>query len=758
MNEALNQLGRELFGSFGQLSVELTALALFVLLVSRVLPIKSPALRHFLWLVVLLKPIVAVTINSPWTVFTPLVPLLEPGWSALGHSLSSLHVENPNATVALPPSTMDGSSAQLTLAGWVAALWILGAALLLGRILIGYGIVWRLRRQACVQRRGPLFDALWQARLALGLDATAQVATSRSIRSPIVLSILRPLIVVPVDLVHKLRADELELVFMHELAHVRRYDNFTLLLERLITTVLFFHPAVWLCGHMLRREAEQACDDLVVCSTGRSEEYARGLTSVAELAQLRSPLIRRISIMNVFSATESDLALRIRRTLGGAARRMGTRSRILAAVLLCAMAAITLPFSGIAQTEDGVDWDAVRTTAPENWSQELKDQIAAAGYDVEAIAERVRLGQAAATRDGAASDSDRGTRDGTAADLDAIGRRIRAAVESGKLTPEEGREKMEAARQAATRDKASLDFDGLARRIQAAVENGELTPEEGREQMEAVRQAAGEANADKLRADRIWKAAMATDPDAWSDRLKAAILELKPDSTIEEIAEAIRQRQQMADTKQDEENDKLREFQRAVIARAMEVDPDAWSDGLKAAILELKPDSTIEEIAEAIRQRQQMAEAKQGEESDKLREFQRGVIARAMEVDPDAWNDRLKAAIVQAGWDLDEFTEGIRQRQQMVEAKRGEEDDKLREFQRVVIARAMDVDPDEWSDRLKAAIVQAGWDLDEFTEGIRQRQAGGRESIDLPLSEVDQTTAVEQRSWGQIKEEVNESK
>ena len=187
-----------------------------------------------------------------------------------------------------------------------------------------------------MQRRGPLFDALWQARLALGLEASAEVAISCSIRSPVVLGILRPLIVIPADLVDKLRADELELVLMHELAHVRRYDNFTLLLQRLITVVLFFHPDVWLCGYLLRREAEQACDDLVICSTGRSEDYARGLTNVAELAQLRNPLIRRIPVMNVFSATESDLALRIRRTLSSKARRMCTRSRILAAVLLCA--------------------------------------------------------------------------------------------------------------------------------------------------------------------------------------------------------------------------------------------------------------------------------------------------------------------------------------------------------------------------------------------------------------------------------------
>ena len=63
-------------------------------------------------------------------------------------------------------------------------------------------------------------------------------------------------------------------------------------------------------------------------------------------------------------------------------------------------------------------------------------------------------------------------------------------------------------------------------------------------------------------------------------------------------------------------------------------------------------------------------------------------------------------------------------------AKESAEDEALREFQSGVAERAMAIPPDEWNDRLKAAIVQAGWDLDEFTEGIRQRQARQADSED----------------------------
>ena len=339
MNAALNELGNQLFGWFSQLSIELAALAVLVLVTSRLLSIKSPALRHLLWAIVLLKPLVSIAVSSPYTLFTPFASLLEPSQDTLTFS--------PVEVQAAASPTIATNSVPLTTAGWGAILWLVGAALLIGRILIGYGIVWCLRQQAQVQHDGPLCDALQQARRMLDGYPKVEVATSPSISSPMALGILRPIIVFPADLVKKLSADKLALILMHELAHVRRWDNLTLLLQRLVSAVLFFHPAVWLCGRMLRREAEQACDDLVVCVTGRSEAYARGLAHVAERAAHLNPLIRRIPTMNAFAATESDLALRIRRALGGSARRMGTRARVLAAVLLCPLAAVTLPSCGI---------------------------------------------------------------------------------------------------------------------------------------------------------------------------------------------------------------------------------------------------------------------------------------------------------------------------------------------------------------------------------------------------------------------------
>ena len=538
MNAALNELGSQLFGWFGQLSIELAALAVLVLVACHLLPIKSPALRHLLWAVVLFKPLIAVAISSPYTLFTPFVPLVEPSQDTLALS----PVEHPTVHIAASP-TIATSSVPLTTAGWGAILWLVGAALLIGRILIGYGIVWCLRQQAQVQQDGPLCDALQQAQRTLGCYPKVEVATSPSISSPMALGILRPIIVFPSDLVEKLSADKLTLILMHELAHVRRWDNLTRLLHRLVSAVLFFHPAMWLCGRMLRREAEQACDDLVVCTTGRSEAYARGLAHVAERAAHLNPLISRIPTMNAFAATESDLALRIRRALGGGARRMGMRTRVLAAVLLCPLAAVTLPSCGTTYKVSKVAAESSKKNiliiVDQDGNMKLNDKpVTFATLKEELQAKRQQL-------DNTTLIIIQGDELATHAQIVQI---------------------MDIARQVGLVDQV------IATEPQTS--GGQSRDESNRDNRVKV---ATEQSRDKHRVsivepNSILRQAMETEPDEWSDKLKAKLLALKPGRTIEEIAEEIHKHK--------------------LWRKAVETDPDEWSDELKTQLLALSSDST----------------------------------------------------------------------------------------------------------------------------------------------------------------------
>ena len=567
MSAALNGLGHQLLGWLGPLSIELAALALLVLAVGRVT--RSPALRHLLWLAVLVKPLVAVVVSSPYTILAPLAPLAEPGWDAIAH-------ERVEHLAALAPggATTASTSAALTTAGWAALLWLVGATLLTVRILVGFGMLRRMRRQALVQRDGPLFEALRQARAALDCHPRVEVATSPSIRSPMVLGILRLLIVVPTHVVERLSPGQLALVLMHELAHVRRCDNLALLVQRLVTAALFFHPAVWLCARMLRRESEQACDDLVVCATGRPEAYARGLALVAEGAALSNPPARRIPIMSTLAATESDLSQRIRRTLDGRARRsrarrMGTRARVLAVALLFPLAAVTLPSYGAADSWVG-DEPAAPGVASALTSTEGTREEKTATDPVEERRTGLVEPRPDSTTEGAVEAMERHWRE-------LIERRIQEVTDSGKPVPEVLLKVLNSQTIIRELAEAELNTGGVRRRIVAVPDSGlsvVVTERSGR--LDVVGRRESDLNEALVRAieqiEVILREGIAT--------IAAESSEL----TEEELSRRIELLEESL-----------------IMVKAAAIDPDAWSDELKAQLLALKPDSTIEEIAEVAR-------------------------------------------------------------------------------------------------------------------------------------------------------------
>ena len=107
------------------------------------------------------------------------------------------------------------------------------------------------------------------------------VAVCERIAAPVLVGIVRPIILLPPAALTGWSPDEIEMVLLHELAHVRRWDNLVNLVQRLVESLLFFHPAVWLVSSWVRREREACCDAVVVGRTNRPHAYAEMLVALA---------------------------------------------------------------------------------------------------------------------------------------------------------------------------------------------------------------------------------------------------------------------------------------------------------------------------------------------------------------------------------------------------------------------------------------------------------------------------------------------
>ena len=188
-------------------------------------------------------------------------------------------------------------------------LWLIGAPLTFALLATGLVGGERLRRSAELLTTGPIVDACETLKRQLKITRRVAIAVTDRVAQPVLVGIVRPMILLPWAALHGWRADQIEMVLVHELAHVRRWDNLVNLGQRIVESVLFYHPAVWLVSRWLRHDREECCDAVVVAQTGEPAEYANLLLSVA------SQLKPRRSLLTASAMAQHPLTRRIRRLL-----------------------------------------------------------------------------------------------------------------------------------------------------------------------------------------------------------------------------------------------------------------------------------------------------------------------------------------------------------------------------------------------------------------------------------------------------------
>src|SRR5262249_14375159 len=119
---------------------------------------------------------------------------------------------------------------------------------------------------------------------------SVQLCQSDCVRVPTALGFLKPLVVLPTWAMQDLPPAELNSILIHELAHLRRWDDWSNLAQQILKALLFFHPAVWWIENRLTLEREMACDDAVLAETANAKGYAQCLVSLAEKSLLRRGL------------------------------------------------------------------------------------------------------------------------------------------------------------------------------------------------------------------------------------------------------------------------------------------------------------------------------------------------------------------------------------------------------------------------------------------------------------------------------------
>jgi beta-lactamase regulating signal transducer with metallopeptidase domain len=216
----------------------------------------------------------------------------------------------------------------------IVLIWLIGVALLSSRLMMTWLRTQRLARSAARAANVEWHRVVARLASAMRLRRVVRLVESAAVEVPSVIGWLRPVILLPASTVTGLAPRQIEMVLAHELAHIRRHDFFINLLQAVVETLMFYHPAVWWMSRRVRIERENCCDDLAVAVCGDAIQYARALARLEEL-RAAAPEI-------AMAANGGALMARIRRIAGSRAESIGLGSRWTAAVAMLSILVIVV--------------------------------------------------------------------------------------------------------------------------------------------------------------------------------------------------------------------------------------------------------------------------------------------------------------------------------------------------------------------------------------------------------------------------------
>lgn len=218
----------------------------------------------------------------------------------------------------------------------IVSFWFLCVVVLLIRYL--GGLAWMLR----VKYMAKPVDVKYQQlvihlSIKMKINRIVRVLEIIRVNSPGVVGHFKPVILLPVSFFSGLSEREVEVILLHELAHIKRNDFLVNIIHSFLEILFFFHPAIWWLSGVLKSEREHACDDLAVENGADKYILARTLTFISEHSLQRDVAL-------AFSGKKNKIKYRIQRLILTNNMKTNFKTKLMSAITLIALIA-TMSFS-----------------------------------------------------------------------------------------------------------------------------------------------------------------------------------------------------------------------------------------------------------------------------------------------------------------------------------------------------------------------------------------------------------------------------
>ena len=166
---------------------------------------------------------------------------------------------------------------------YISMVWFVVVLFLALKLCIELNNVNQLPKKGSVEPSSELSNRFKILSEQIGLMKVPKLLISLHVDVPMVIGWLKPVVLLPASMVTGLNTSQLEMLILHELAHIRRHDYVVNFLQTIVEILFFFHPSVHWISKQMRNEREYCSDDIAVKHCGDAIAYAHTLADTAAL-------------------------------------------------------------------------------------------------------------------------------------------------------------------------------------------------------------------------------------------------------------------------------------------------------------------------------------------------------------------------------------------------------------------------------------------------------------------------------------------
>lgn len=166
---------------------------------------------------------------------------------------------------------------------YISMAWLISVLLLACKLLTQVYLVNQLPKLSTQGANNVLQARFIMLVKQMKLSKVPKLLISLKAEVPMAIGWIKPVILLPASMICGLTTAQLDMLILHELAHIRRHDYLVNFLQTLVEILLFFHPCIHWIAKKMRAEREYCSDDIAVSVCGDAIAYAHTLTDTAAL-------------------------------------------------------------------------------------------------------------------------------------------------------------------------------------------------------------------------------------------------------------------------------------------------------------------------------------------------------------------------------------------------------------------------------------------------------------------------------------------